>query len=194
VLVSLKRDVGLLSLRLVAGGLLAGHGAQKLFGLFEGPGLEGTRGAMEGLGMRPSEKWALAAGLGEFGSGVLTALGFLNPAGPLGIFGPMMVATRTAHANKPIWVTAGGAELPVMYMAVGGALALTGPGRFSLDHLFGVRLPAPLVALMAAAVAGGTAMALLGREVQSEQVPQGQDESDHAEAASSSTAGAQPQH
>lgn len=167
----LQKDVGLLGLRLVAGGLLAGHGAQKLFGAFEGPGLEGTRGSMEKLGLKPGDKWAVAAGMGEFGSGVLTVLGFLSPAGPLGIFGPMMVASRTAHAGKPIWVTAGGPELPVLYMTVGGALALMGPGGFSLDRLFGVKLPTPVVVLIAAAVAGGTAMALLTRETPPPQQP-----------------------
>ena len=35
-------NLALLTLRLTTGGLLAGHGAQKLFGAFGGPGLEGT--------------------------------------------------------------------------------------------------------------------------------------------------------
>ena len=37
-------SVLLLALRAVVGGLLAGHGAQKLFGWFGGHGLEGTAG------------------------------------------------------------------------------------------------------------------------------------------------------
>jgi putative oxidoreductase len=40
-------------MRLVLGGLLTGHGAQKLFGSFSGPGLEGTSGFMEMLGLTP---------------------------------------------------------------------------------------------------------------------------------------------
>jgi putative oxidoreductase len=39
--------------RVAQGSLMAGHGAQKLFGSFGGPGLEGTSGFMEMLGMRP---------------------------------------------------------------------------------------------------------------------------------------------
>jgi putative oxidoreductase len=39
--------------RVVQGSLMAGHGAQKLFGSFGGPGLKGTSGFMEKLGMRP---------------------------------------------------------------------------------------------------------------------------------------------
>lgn len=160
----LTTDLGLLGLRVVAGGLLAGHGAQKLFGWFEGHGVGGTAGWLESLGLQPGNRWAVAAGAGEFGSGVLTALGLLSPAGPLGIFGPMLVATRTVHEGKPIWVTSGGAELPAVYMAVAGALAVTGPGRFSADHLLGMRLHPALTALLAAAVAGGTAYALSSRE------------------------------
>ncbi len=47
------RDLGLTVMRGVTGGLMAGHGAQKLFGAFEGPGLQGTAGFMEMLGLRP---------------------------------------------------------------------------------------------------------------------------------------------
>ena len=128
--------------RVVQGSLMAGHGAQKLFGSFGGPGLEGTSGFMEMLGMRPGRPWAYLAGLSEFGGGVLTALGLLNPVGPLGVIGAMAMATRKAHWDKPIWVTEGGAELPVLNMAISTALMIREPDAFSLDRVLGIRLPA----------------------------------------------------
>src|ERR687889_1438157 len=127
--------------RVVQGSLMAGHGAQKLFGSFGGPGLEGTRGFMEMLGMRPGRAWAYLAGLSEFGGGVLTALGLLKPLGPLGIIASMSMATRRAHWGKPIWVTEGGAELPVLNIAISTALMIREPDAFSLDRLLGLRLP-----------------------------------------------------
>lgn len=152
---SRAQDLGLLALRLTAGGLLAGHGAQKLFGSFGGYGLEGTAGWLASMGLTPPKAWAAAAGGGEFGSGVLTALGFLGPVGPISIFGPMIMAWNKAHSGKPIWVTSGGAELPLLNMAVGTALALTGPGRYSLDHVLGVKVPKALVGLTIAGVVAG---------------------------------------
>ena len=127
--------------RVVQGSLMAGHGAQKLFGSFGGPGLEGTSGFMEMLGMRPGRPWAYLAGFSEFGGGVLTALGLLNPLGPLGVIGSMSMATRKAHWGKPIWVTEGGAELPVLNIAISTALMIREPDRYSLDRLVGIRLP-----------------------------------------------------
>ena len=127
--------------RVVQGSLMVGHGAQKLFGSFGGPGLEGTSGFMEMLGMRPGRPWAYLAGLSEFGGGVLTALGLLNPLGPLGVIGSMSMATRKAHWGKPIWVTEGGAELPVLNIAISTALMIREPDRYSLDRLVGIRLP-----------------------------------------------------
>jgi len=134
-------NLAALILRAVLGSLLAGHGAQKLFGSFNGPGLEGTSGFMEMMGLRPGRLWAVLAGLSEFGGGVLTVLGLLNPLGPLGVVGSMSTATTKAHWGKPIWVTEGGAELPVTNIAVAIALILSGPGRYSLDRALGIRLP-----------------------------------------------------
>jgi putative oxidoreductase len=134
-------NLAALVLRVVLGGLLAGHGAQKLFGSFGGPGLGGTSGFMEMLGLKPGRPWAVLAGLSEFGGGVLTLLGFLSPLGPLGVIGSMSMATTKAHWGKPIWVTSGGAELPVTNIGAALALILNGPGRWSLDRAFGVRMP-----------------------------------------------------
>ncbi len=134
-------DLALLVLRLTLGSLLTGHGAQKLFGAFGGPGMEGTKGMMKSMKLEPPEIWAGLAAGAEFGGGLLTALGFLFPFGPMGILGAMGMASTTAHAGKPIWVTAGGAELPVTNMSIVTALILAGPGKFSLDEALGIKLP-----------------------------------------------------
>jgi putative oxidoreductase len=134
-------DLAPFIVRLTQGSLMAGHGGQKLFGWFNGPGLEGTSGFMEMLGLKPGRPWATVAGLSEFGGGVLTALGLLNPLGPLGVIGAMSMATTKAHWGKPIWVTEGGAELPVLNLAVSMALMLREPDKYSLDRLLGIRLP-----------------------------------------------------
>jgi putative oxidoreductase len=157
-------DAALLLLRSVPGGLLAGHGAQKVFGAFNGPGPEGTRGFMQMLRMRPAHIWGHMAGYSELVGGALTALGALSPIGPIVSMGPMIMATTTAHWGKPIWVTQGGAELPVINMSVFAALAMTGPGRFSVDNLLGIRLPRWVAGAAVAGVAAGTAAALLTRE------------------------------
>ena len=125
-------NLAALILRVALGGLMAGHGAQKLFGSFGGPGMQGTTGFMEMLGMRPGR---------PFGGGLLTLLGFFSPVGPIGVIGSMAIAWTKAHWGKPIWVTEGGAELPLTNIAAATALIVNGPGKYSLDRAFGLRLP-----------------------------------------------------
>ncbi len=159
----MKNDLGLLLLRLTQGGLFAGHGSQKLFGWFGGYGLKGTAGWVESLGLRPGSWWAPAAAISEFGGGVLNALGLFHPLGPIGIIASMSMATAKVHWGKPIWVTAGGAELPVTDITIALALMLTGPGRCSLDYALGIRVPRPLVIVMAAAAATLLALGIMSR-------------------------------
>ncbi len=152
-------DVGLLVTRATTGGLLAGHGSQKLFGWFGGYGLQGTGGWLESLGMRPGHVWARAAVLGEVGGGLLTALGLFHPIGPILMLGPMGVAIEKVHWGKPIWVAEGGAELPATNVAVALGVALSGPGRYSLDRMLGIKVPGWLTALVAAGTLAGILMA-----------------------------------
>ncbi len=153
-------DTALLLLRIVTGGLLAGHGAQKLFGAFGGSGLGGTAALLEKLGIRPGQRWAPVAAGSELGGGVLTAAGLLHPVGPVGVLSAMAVATGRAHWGRPIWVTKGGAELPVTNAAVMTALSLAGPGRWSLDRALGIHLPWPIQVGLAAGAGAGVALAL----------------------------------
>ena len=125
---------------------MAGHGAQKLFGVFDGPGLKGTAGFMETLGLAPGYIWGTAAAVSEFGGGTLTVLGLLNPLGPVGTISAMTMASTKAHWGKPIWVISGGAELPVVYIAAAVSLAFSGPGAYSLDNALGIKLPGWMVA------------------------------------------------
>lgn len=165
-------NLALLVLRLVLGGLMAGHGAQKLFGVLGGYGLQGTAGWLESMGLKPGNRWAILAGGSEFAGGMLTALGFLNPLGPIGILGSMSMATAKVHWGKPIWVTSGGAELPVVYMAGATAIALAEPDTYSLDHALGIKLPSWVVPV---ALGVGAATLAVGLR-QSPQAPEQQEE------------------
>lgn len=141
-------DIGLLILRLVLGLILAGHGAQKLFGWFDGPGLQGTTGWLRSLGLRPAPFWAFMAGLGEFGGGLLLALGLLSPLGSLGLIAAMLMAIILVHWGKGLWNANGGSEAPLINLAVALALALTGPGAYALDTVLGIKLPEPFTLLV----------------------------------------------
>jgi len=163
-------DLALLVLRVVTGGLLVGHGAQKLFGSFGGHGLGGTASWMESMGLRPGILWAGTAGLGELVGGLMTVLGLGGPLGSILTGTSMKMATFKAHSGKPIWATAGGAELPVVNAAVGTALILTGPGRYSLDRVFKIKIPWWVTALVSLG-AGITLVVGLLMEPESDEEP-----------------------
>lgn len=124
-------DLGLLIFRLVLGISLAAHGSQKLFGWFGGYGIKGTGGWMESVGFKPGAVMALIAGLLEFLGGLSIATGFFFTAGAAMIAAAMLGAIRV-HLPKGYWAEKGGFEYPFLILAAAIALALIGPGRFSL--------------------------------------------------------------
>jgi putative oxidoreductase len=157
---------GLLMLRIVFGLLMAAHGAQKLFGWFGGYGLAGTGGYFEGLGFRPGRLFAAAAAGSEFGGGLLVALGLLGPVGPALIVGVMVVAIITVHWTHGVFAADNGVELPLLFAIAAVAVALIGPGQYSLDQLLGIGfLWTPVVTwgVLALGVLGGLANLALRR-------------------------------
>jgi len=134
-------DAGLLLIRVVVGLVMMAHGAQKLFGWANGPGLEGFRGMMRKLNVHPSKFWATVGALNEFGGGLLLLLGLLMPLGPLMVIANMLVAIVMVHGAKGFWNSQGGYEWPLTLAVVSLAVALTGPGRYALDPLLGISLP-----------------------------------------------------
>ncbi|WP_432496163.1 DoxX family protein [Kineococcus gypseus] len=161
---STRSDLARLVLRLGVGGTLAAHGAQKLFGAFGGPGLEGTRGAMHAMGFRPSGRSALLAGLSETGGGALLALGLATPAAGA-TAAATMAAAATVHAPNGFWSTSGGLEYPAVLALASTALAVSGPGRLSLDHALGHALNRPWMPAVALLAAGaGAALTIRQRQ------------------------------
>ena len=120
-------------MRGVIGALFVGHGTQKLFGWFGGPGLQGVSGIMDGLELRPPRRHAVAAGLSETLGGTLLALGALTPFATSALTSIMVTAIRKVHAEKGPWNTEGGWEYNVVLIAALTALAEHGPGRPSID-------------------------------------------------------------
>jgi putative oxidoreductase len=133
-------SIALLIARLVLGLGLAAHGAQKLFGWFGGPGPKGMAGFMESMNLRPGMFFGLAAGLGEFGGGLLVALGFLGGIGPGLMIVVMLTAILTVHLGKGFFVTTNGFELPGTYIAGALAIDFAGFGAYSLDNAFGLNV------------------------------------------------------
>jgi putative oxidoreductase len=165
-------DLGLLLLRVVVGGLLAAHGAQKLFGWFGGYGLDGVAGWFGSIGFRPARPMAIIAGLGELVGGTLLVLGLLTPVAAAVVLGTLLVAAST-HLPK-LWATDGGLETPLLYAVAAGALGYTGAGGLSLDAALDLSLAgagwgtAALVAgVFGAVLVAGSAKANLRREAQS---------------------------
>ena len=159
-------SVGRLGARLVIGALFIGHGTQKIFGWFGGPGRAGTEAMMEHLDMRPAKVHALLAGTTETVGGTLLAAGLATPLASAALTGVMTTAIRKVHLPNGPWAANGGWEYNAVLIGAVTALAETGPGDLSLDHLLRTERSGPLVALASLATGVGTAfltMAAAGR-------------------------------
>ncbi len=158
-----RGDLGLLLLRLGAGGVLAAHGAQKLFGWFGGHGIEGTGQFMESVGYAPGRASATAAGLAETGGGALLALGLATPAAGAAAAGAMAGAAAV-HTPNGFFNQGGGYEYAATLGLTAAGLAVTGPGRYSLDHALGHAVNRGwMIPAAFAAAAAGTALVVGGR-------------------------------
>jgi putative oxidoreductase len=122
-----------LPLRLALGSIMIGHGAQKLFGIWGGPGLSGTGGFFEGtLGMTPGVFWAFLAGFGEFGGGLLVLLGLFTRLGAALTGVTMLVAIALVHRHA--FFLPEGMEFALSLLLVSVSLMVSGGGAISADR------------------------------------------------------------
>ncbi|MFF9086418.1 DoxX family protein [Streptomyces sp. NPDC014991] len=155
-------NTGLLVLRLVVGLLIAGHGVQKVSFHLGGHGLAGGTEEFRHDGFRGGRLTAVVAGTSQIGAGLFLTTGLLTPLAATAAMGVMTVAGTVKRVHG-LWVQNDGYEYPLVLVAACAALALTGPGRWSLDHAFGLT-PWPVWIVLPALVTGPTS-GLLTRAV-----------------------------
>lgn len=127
-----------LIIRLAAGLILVPHGAQKLFGLFGGGGLDGTAQYFEAnLGLAPGLLFAALAGATEFFGGLFLALGFLTRLSALAVSVLMAYAAFAVHFGSGFFWTAGGLEYPLLWGLVALGFVIRGGGAYSVDEAIG---------------------------------------------------------
>ncbi|MFJ3233897.1 DoxX family protein [Streptomyces sp. NPDC086787] len=134
--VTTAADWGLLLIRLTFGLLMAGHGAQKLFGIFGGGGLSETAKGFAELGFRPGKLFAVIGGLSELLGGLGLAVGLFTPLAAAAVIGVMINAMATVTGAHGLWETDGGVEYSVCIAVVALAVAAIGPGRIAVDRFF----------------------------------------------------------
>ena len=149
---------GRLLARLFIGGMFIGHGTQKWFGWFGGPGIEKTSGMMESLGLAPPRANAHAASASETLGGIGIALGAFTPLSAAALIGTMTTAIRTVHFKNGFWVTSGGYEYNLTIIAALLLIVDGGPGSLSVDGVLGIEETGAGVAIaaLAAGVLGST--------------------------------------
>ena len=156
--------LGLLVLRVVIGFIVAAHGAQKLFGWWGGPGMAGWTAGMTRMRLQPAVPWAWLSVLTELLGGLGFALGLLTPLPSFGIVAAMLVAIALVHWPNGFWNGKRGYEFNLSLVAAAVAIALTGPGAYSLDSALGIHLPEPLsFVVVGLATLAGVGLALATR-------------------------------
>jgi len=111
-------DLALLIIRVAAGLIVAAHGAQKLFGVFGGPGLQKWQGAVASMGfVQPRVMGALAA-FTEFFGGLAFAIGLYTPVVAAMLVIDLLVAVFKVHAAKGFFTQTGGYEFPLLLTIV----------------------------------------------------------------------------
>jgi putative oxidoreductase len=156
----ISTDLALALVRAVVGLVIAAHGAQKVLGVWGGPGLAGWTQGMTRMGMRPAAFWAWVSAFAELAGGIAFAFGFLLPLVGAALTIQMGVAIARAHWGKGFWNSKGGIEFPFTLGSIAAINGLAEPGVYSLDRALG--LPAMGVGVYLAALVVGVVAYLVG--------------------------------
>ena len=127
-------DLGLAMLRVVVGVIFVAHGAQKLFEY----GLGNVATNFGKMGIPAASVTGPLVALVEFFGGLGLIGGLLTRLSGLGLSINMLGAIVFVHLSKGL-MGPGGFEFPLALLAAGATLAVTGAGRYSLDHFIAAR-------------------------------------------------------
>ncbi|MGW6117898.1 DoxX family protein [Nocardia sp. NPDC055165] len=125
-------DAGALILRACLGLTMAAHGYQKFF---SGGRIAGTARWFDGMGMKPGIAHARLAASSEVGVGIALALGLCTPVAAAGFVALMLVAGWTVHRSNGFFIVREGWEYNLVLAVAAVSVAVSGPGRASIDEL-----------------------------------------------------------
>ena len=123
-------EVGLLLVRLTLGSIFFLHGAQKVLGLFGGPGLDGF--VQWAATVNIPEWLAYLGAFSEFIGGILLFLGIFVELGALAVIGVMLGAIYFVHLGHGYFIQNAGFEYPLNLILFAVAILIGGPGTFAL--------------------------------------------------------------
>jgi putative oxidoreductase len=124
-------DAALLMVRATAGVIMAAHGAQKLFGAFDGPGLAATVEKMGPIGYLVT--------IGEFFGGLGLVVGFLSRFSAAANIVIMIGAIAMVHGKNGFFLSAGGFEYNLALIGLLAPTLIAGPGAWAVGRF----LPLP---------------------------------------------------
>jgi putative oxidoreductase len=119
-------DVSLLIVRVIVGVIFMAHGAQKLLGWFEGPGLADTVKMMGVIGYPVT--------IGEFFGGLGLIVGFLTRFSAASLILIMIGAIVLVHGQHGFFQSKNGFEYNLALIGLLVPILLAGPGRFSIGR------------------------------------------------------------
>jgi putative oxidoreductase len=124
--------LGLMALRWVIGLIFVMHGGQKLFV----KGLPSVAGFLGTVGITPPAFWAFIVTAAELGGGLLLIAGAFTRFAAVSLSITMIVAIASVLWVKGFFLP--GYEYAFTLLGASIALALTGPGRYAVDHWCGL--------------------------------------------------------
>lgn len=138
-----KIDAAMVLLRVSLGASIAYHGINKA------KSIGGTASWFSSIGMKWPKQQAIVAALAEILAGLGLLFGMANPLMCVAVIALMTVAIVTVHARVGyfIFLPNGGWEYCASIVAVATAIAITGPGAWSIDSAWGINQSLGLVAL-----------------------------------------------
>lgn len=125
-------NAAMLLLRVAFGLTMAAHGYAKVF---KGGKLDGTAGWFDSIGMKPGKIHARLAAGTEILAGLGLAFGLLTTFSAAGFVGLMVVAGWVVHRSNGFFIVSEGWEYTFILAVAAVAIAMLGPGEWSIDEL-----------------------------------------------------------
>lgn len=149
-------DAAVLVLRFGVGLIFAVHGAQKLFGWWNGPGFARWQAMMTPMGFRPARPFAAISAAVELIGGLALIFGIATPLAAATLVGQSLVIIFAAHWSQGFFNRDNGYEFPLVLLSGAVATLLLGAGEISVDGAVGFAIaPEIRLALVGLGVVAG---------------------------------------